>query len=221
MLPIIAAGILGAVQGGVALGSQIAANAQTGNSAKIRALKSAQGRGQLTPEGEAEAMAGRAQELQGIAAADASTTAALGQMGATSGRDIAAAGMAKQAATRDASQRFTDRWAQTFAGQSQELEDRKAIRRDRTNKAVSTGLEMAGQGAQSAGSFMGLTQKGPAGEPDWKALAKVAGKDVSARLQAAYNKLGYKEFKTMATEVFGAEMADAYMTAAGLGGTDG
>lgn len=215
MAPIVVAAIIAGAQIAGTVAANAATNAQTKNTPKIKELRGARMQGQLTKEGEAEAMAGRAQELQGIAAADQSTNAALGQLGATSGRDIAAVAGAKQAANRDASTRFTDRWADAFKAEGQELEDRKAIRRDRTNKMISTAMNQAGAAVASAGSYKGATDKGPKGGPDWKAIEKQSGKDTSERLQKAYNTMGEKEFNTMATEVFGAEMAEAYKTAYG------
>lgn len=216
MAPFVVPLIIAGVQVAGALSAQAAANASTKNAPRIKTLEGTQAAGQLTREGEAEAMAGRGQELQGIEAANRSTEAALGQLGATSGRDLQVAAQEKQRAVGQAAQRFTDRWAQAFANEGQELEDRRAIRRDRTNKAVTTALTLGGQAAASAGNYAGNTEKGPKGGPDWKAIEKQVGKDQAAQLQTAYEKLGDKEFRTLAEEVWGAEMADTYMTAYGL-----
>lgn len=208
MVPLAAAAILGGAQLATYLGSTIASNAQTGNTGRIRRLKGSQAAGELSPEGQIMADAGRGQELQALAEANRSTEAALGQMGATSGRDIAVVAQEKQRAAREAGDRYVDRWRQTFAGEGQELEDRKAIRRDRTNKAVTGALEIATGAVAPTGALAGLTQKGPSGGPDWKAVETSAGADVTAALRTAYEKVPYRKFVKLAEDEFGLDLAD-------------
>lgn len=197
--PLTLSALLGLTQAGVSAVANAAANKATGNAERIRLLKEAQKAGQLTPEGQALAMAGRGAELEMAGQVKRDTEAALAMTGATSGRDLAAVSSAAQKRVGDINERAAERWQQAFLGEGQELEDRKAIRRDRTMQAVGQTMRGVSDAAASYGAYKGYTQKGPKGPPDYGALEAEFGAGAAAWAKnLADSGLSMDELRTLA-----------------------
>lgn len=196
VVPLIIAG----VQAATALGTAAAANAGTKNGPRIRGLEDAQAKGRLTAQGQAEADIGIEEEKAALGEDKMRNSAVLGMMGATSGRDIAAQRAADQTATQRQVNAAADRARKAFAGEAQELEDRKAISRQRTLGMINLAVGQAGNIASSLGAYKGATDKGKNEQPiDYKAALKDAPDDASrARLQKAHE--AYKAGEITRTE---------------------
>lgn len=134
--PLLVAGLLTAAGAAVGAGGAAAANKQTGNKARIKELEQLQATQRLTAGD--EALVNQVRQANRRAADEAAMQAAnmAANAGATSGRDMAALASANTEAQQAAADKASAAWAQMYGQEGQELEDRKAIRRDRTMEVV-------------------------------------------------------------------------------------
>ena len=165
--PLVIAGILAGAAALTGAGTAVAANAGTGNRARIKELAAAQGAQRLTTGNqmlltEAERAGQRAGDQ---AALDAANMAAA--QGATSGRDMQVLADARQRAAKQQADAASAAFAQLYQGEGQELEDRKAIRRDRTMEVGNFFAKGLSDVAGAVGGFAGASGIGKTAEADY------------------------------------------------------
>lgn len=183
LLPVVGSLIAGGAQAATSIVGNAATNAATGNTARIKDLRRARALGQLTAEGQADVNAARGEEMALLDQSRRNTEAALAATGATSGRDIAASRQAGDQAAMAVSDRLRKRWQAAFSDEAQEFEDRKAIRRDRTVETINDVVGAMAPALNKLGNLEGLTQKGPAGEVDFKSVARIYGMDAAVAVK--------------------------------------
>lgn len=180
IVPAVAAGVAAA---GTA-GTSIAANKATGNKARIKEIKRAKAQGELTAEGEAMAEAGLQQQRRGITALADQQRQIMAMQGATSGQDIRAAQEATNTALADLGERTARQMREVQASESQELEDRSALRRQRTMKTIQSTIGAGASAFGAASSVQGMTSKQTKGveAPDFSGAGEAA-----SSFEAAWN----------------------------------
>lgn len=150
---------LGAAGGLVSAAGNIYGNAQDPLNPRIRDLKAAQARGQLTAQGQALANQGYAQAGRALTENTEEMGRRLAAMGGSSGADIAALHAGSQKATADLYSALGQNVAKEMNAESQELTDLKALRRQRAVGAAQAALGAAAAGAQ-AGAAINAYKKG-------------------------------------------------------------
>lgn len=185
--------VIGAVSGAATAGANIAANAGTGNTARIREIQKAMAGGDvITPTAKRDIDASMEIARRGSqqVSEDAARRAAV--TGATSGE----AARELQSMQADATSALYDRAAKAFtdarASEEQELEDRKALRRQRTVDTITSAANAAAAAGGATAQMQGVTYKGgPAPkEPDWAAIEKQGvDRDTVGQLQDLYQRL--------------------------------
>lgn len=174
MAPLIIAGL---VAGGVAAGTaaaNAAANAPDSQVGRIRELKRARARGLLTASGQADVEQGYDQARRMQTGAEEQTAKQLAAMGGTSGADVKALREASDKGTADLYNQLGQRVQQERTAEAQELEDRRALKRQRLVGTL-TGAAKAGISAGSMAGQAAAYQQGkskPAAAPDFSAIAK-------------------------------------------------
>lgn len=181
VVPLIAAAV---AAGGTAAASA-GANAATGNQRRIKELKRARGSDEfVTDEGRAMAEAGLQQQRRGITALADQQRQIMAMQGATSGQDIRAAQEATNTALADLGERTSDQLRAARASESQELEDRLALRRQRTMKTIQSTIGAGASAFGAASSVQGMTSKQTKGveAPDFSGAGEAA-----SSFEAAWN----------------------------------
>ena len=186
MAPVVAALIAAGVAAGVSAGGSAAAGAGSGNTRAIKRLKLAQATGRLTAADQAAADIGSEQEAQATRDVMAQQSAALAQQGATSARDVALIGQVQQKAEADLQTRAADRIRAAYAGEAQELSDRKALRTQNRREAVGSALKAGAAAAYTAGTKQGFTAKGKNPQPvDYGVISKKYGDAVGQAVKGS------------------------------------
>lgn len=167
--------VVGTVTGLATAGANIVANAQTGNTQRIRDLKRAQASGDVITA-DARRNIDQATEIARRGAQQVSEDAArrAAMSGATSGVDAMAIQEGQRRVTQDLFDKTADAFQAARVGEEQELEDRKALRRQRTVDTINSALKSGTQAAGAVSQMQGLTYQGKKydKEPDWTALTK-------------------------------------------------
>ena len=180
VVPLIAAGVAAA---GTAATSA-ASNAATGNQRRIKALRTARATDEfVTDEGRAMAEAGLQQQRKGITALADQQRKIMAMQGATSGADVRAVQDATNAALADLGERTSDQLRAARATEAQELEDRLALRRQRTTKTIQSSIGAGAAAFGAASEIQGMSSKQTKGEeaPDFSAVG-----DAAPNFEAAY-----------------------------------
>lgn len=177
-MPVPAMLVAGLVAAGVAAGTaaaNAAANAPDSQVPRIRELKRARARGLLTASGQADVEQGYDQARRMQTGAQEATAKQLAAMGGTSGADIKALREASDKGTSDLYSQLGQRVQEERQAEAQELEDRRALKRQRLVGTL-TGSAKAGISAGSMAGQAAAYQQGKpkqAEAPDFAALAKI------------------------------------------------
>lgn len=140
----------GLVTAGANAGLSAAANAGSGNAERIKELKSSRARGDLvTEEGRALAEAGLSEQRKGLTSIMEQQQRMNAMQGATSGAAMVGTQQASQQAFSDLSERTAEKLQAAAAKEEKELQDRLALRRERTIGAISSSAK-SGVSAASA-----------------------------------------------------------------------
>lgn len=156
-----------------AIGSSVSA-AGSGNKERIKELKQATRRGDLTASGEALAMTGFEEAKRAEAASADRVARQLAASGATSAADIVAIQEQHQAEVGKLYERLGDRRVEMKERERGELGDRLAYRRRQRALDITSSIK-AGVGAGSAAAQSAALKDGkdkPLAEPDFKTLDK-------------------------------------------------
>lgn len=185
--------VIGTAAGAATAGANVAANAGTGNTSRIREIQKAMAGGDvITPTAKRDIDAGMEIARRGSqqVSEDAARRAAV--TGATSGE----AARELQSMQADATSALYDRAVKAFmdarASEEQELEDRKALRRQRTVDTITGAASTAAMAGGAVAQMQGVTYKGgpEQKEPDWTAIEKQGvDRDTVGQLQDLYQRL--------------------------------
>ena len=217
LVPAIAAGVAAA---GTAA-SSAASNAATGNQRRIKELQRARSTDEfVTDEGRAMAEAGLQQQRKGITALAEQQRQLMAMQGATSGADIRAAQEATNAALADLGERAADQMRAARAAESQELEDRKALRRQRTMKTIQSSVGAGVSAFMGGAEVQGMASKQTKGTeaPDFSGAGELAG-EYEAKWTAEKAKLDAGQITQAQFDEFEDQLSRYYDTSpdSGLG----
>lgn len=208
MFWMIAPAVAGAVNAGITAGANIAANAGSGNTERIRDLKRAKASGDvITAEGKQMVDTGTEQARRAAAQVSSDVAKRAAATGATSGADAKMLADVQMDATQQAYDRAAALFNEARATEDQELEDRTALRRQRTVDAVNSTAKAFGQGAEAVSQMQGLTYNKPKYDksPDFSAAVKSGAltqgnADSLARLWVRYSRGQLPPWKAMEYE---------------------